>query len=486
MDAGAAIAKAVANDRGEWAMSLDSPLKPGTHDLAIRTTSGDKKSVAISDQRVAVSIAESKKENPLVVLSTPDGPSKVIEMPKAPPAAVAAAEPPAAGAGEPPAAGKPARPQAISLADAGAEKAVADKPSGAPQPISLADAGAEKGVAAEAPAAPHEEISLADAGAGKAVAETPVVADKPSSAPQPISLADAGAEKAVAEAPGTPQAISLADAGAEKGVAEAPKEPQPISLADAGAKKAVAEAPAATEKPAGAPPQEISLADAGVESAVAAPGETAAADAGKAPPAPAEPAPAPSAEVAATEPKKPAEPPKPAAPVPMVTISAVEADTGGGLYIAGMARTPETVRVYLDDKLLGDAKPTEGGTWLLEVHREMPSGTYRVRADQIDGKGEVLVRAEVPFERDIEVASLKPVGETGGAAGDSASGSMPEVETVIIKRTDNLWRISRRMYGKGVRWSTLYQANKDQIRNPRWIFPGQVFVVPTGDTSWKN
>ena len=100
MDAGAAIAKAVANDRGEWAMSLDSPLKPGTHDLAIRTTSGDKKSVAISDQRVAVSIAESKKENPLVVLSTPDGPSKVIEMPKAPPAAVAAAEPPAAGAGD--------------------------------------------------------------------------------------------------------------------------------------------------------------------------------------------------------------------------------------------------------------------------------------------------------------------------------------------------------------------------------------------------
>ena len=170
----------------------------------------------------------------------------------------------------------------------------------------------------------------------------------------------------------------------------------------------------------------------------------------------------------------------------MVTISAVEADTAGGLYIAGMARTPETVRVYLDDKLLGDAKPTEGGTWLLEIHREMPSGTYKVRADQIDGKGEVLVRAEVPFERDIEVASLKPVGETGGAAGASASGSMPEVETVIIKRTENLWRISRKLYGKGIRWSTLYQANKDQIRNPRWIFPGQVFVVPTGDTSWKN
>jgi nucleoid-associated protein YgaU len=499
MDAGSAIARAVANDHGEWAMSLDSPLKPGTHDLAIRTTSSDKKTGAISDQRVAVSIAESKKENPLVVLSTPDGPSKVIEMPKAPPTAIAAAEPPAAGAGDPAGGNPPAAPAAapppreISLADAGAEKGVAteapavtDKPA-AEQPISLADAGAEKGVAADAPATSHQEISLADAGAGKAVAETPAVADSPAGAPQPISLADAGAEQGIAEAKAGPQPISLADAGAEKGVAEATKEPQPISLADAGAEKAVAEAPAAAEEPpAAAPPQELSLADAGVDSAVAAPGETAAADAGTAPASAAEPAPAPSAEVAATEPKKPAEPPKPAAPVPVVTISAVEADTAGGLYIAGMARTPETVRVYLDDKLLGDAKPTEGGTWLLEVHREMPSGTYKVRADQIDGKGEVLVRAEVPFERDIEVASLKPVGEAGGAAGASASGSMPEVETVIIKRTDNLWRISRKLYGKGVRWSTLYQANKDQIRNPRWIFPGQVFVVPTGNTTWKN
>ena len=235
--------------------------------------------------------------------------------------------------------------------------------------------------------------------------------------------------------------------------------------------------------PAVTAPQEISLADAGVEKAVA-PEQPA-----KKPAAPSADAGKPAGEVAATEPAKPAEPEKPKPPVivPMVAISAVEADTAGGLYIAGMARTPETVRVYLDDKLLGDTRPTQGGTWLLELHRELPAGTYRVRADQVDGKGEVLVRAEVPFERDIEVATLKPVGEAGGGtAGATASGSMPAVETVIIKRTDNLWRISRKMYGSGVRWSTLYQANKDQIRNPRWIFPGQVFVIPSGDTSWKN
>jgi nucleoid-associated protein YgaU len=58
--------------------------------------------------------------------------------------------------------------------------------------------------------------------------------------------------------------------------------------------------------------------------------------------------------------------------------------------------------------------------------------------------------------------------------------------TLIIKRTDNLWRISRQLYGKGIRWSTIYQANKDQIRNPRWIYPGQVFVLPEGNVQWTD
>ena len=49
---------------------------------------------------------------------------------------------------------------------------------------------------------------------------------------------------------------------------------------------------------------------------------------------------------------------------------------------------------------------------------------------------------------------------------------------VIIRRGDTLWRISRRVYGRGVRYSTIYLANTDQIENPHWIWPGQVFDVP--------
>lgn len=49
---------------------------------------------------------------------------------------------------------------------------------------------------------------------------------------------------------------------------------------------------------------------------------------------------------------------------------------------------------------------------------------------------------------------------------------------VIIRRGDSLWRISRRVYGRGVRFSTIYLANDQQIRDPNRIYPGQVFRVP--------
>ena len=50
--------------------------------------------------------------------------------------------------------------------------------------------------------------------------------------------------------------------------------------------------------------------------------------------------------------------------------------------------------------------------------------------------------------------------------------------SVIIRRGDTLWQISRRIYGKGVRYTTIYLANEDQITNPDRINPGQVFGVP--------
>jgi nucleoid-associated protein YgaU len=49
---------------------------------------------------------------------------------------------------------------------------------------------------------------------------------------------------------------------------------------------------------------------------------------------------------------------------------------------------------------------------------------------------------------------------------------------VIIRRGDTLWRISKRVYGRGTRYSTIYTANIGQISDPNRIWPGQVFRVP--------
>ncbi|HTO29984.1 MAG TPA: LysM peptidoglycan-binding domain-containing protein [Pararhizobium sp.] len=50
--------------------------------------------------------------------------------------------------------------------------------------------------------------------------------------------------------------------------------------------------------------------------------------------------------------------------------------------------------------------------------------------------------------------------------------------SVIIRRGDTLWQISRRVYGAGVRYTTIYLANEDQITDPDRILPGQIFGVP--------
>ncbi len=42
----------------------------------------------------------------------------------------------------------------------------------------------------------------------------------------------------------------------------------------------------------------------------------------------------------------------------------------------------------------------------------------------------------------------------------------------------NLWRLARRAYGAGIRYTVIFLANRDQIRDARLIYPGQVFATP--------
>ncbi len=99
--------------------------------------------------------------------------------------------------------------------------------------------------------------------------------------------------------------------------------------------------------------------------------------------------------------------------------------------------------------------------------------------------GDMIARAVGPVIarelRGVEVAAAAPMTATdaGGARTIQQEPlTQSERNSVIIRRGDTLWQISRRVYGQGVRYTTIYLANEDQIRNPDVIQPGQIFGVP--------
>lgn len=49
-----------------------------------------------------------------------------------------------------------------------------------------------------------------------------------------------------------------------------------------------------------------------------------------------------------------------------------------------------------------------------------------------------------------------------------------------VVKGDHLWGIARKQahYGNGFAWPVIYNANRDQIKNPDLIYPKQVFKVP--------
>ena len=170
-----------------------------------------------------------------------------------------------------------------------------------------------------------------------------------------------------------------------------------------------------------------------------------------------------------------------------VTVEAVESEPDK-VFVAGTGKPGSSVRVYVDEEFQGEAKVGSSGRWLVEGEKNVSEGDVEVRADLLANDGNTVdARAAVTFEKEAEqqivLTKVVAAGEGSGSReqGASVNRSLP---VVIIRKGDNLWRISRRLYGNGIRYTTIYQANKSQIRNPNLIYPGQVFLTPAGDLSW--
>jgi nucleoid-associated protein YgaU len=173
-----------------------------------------------------------------------------------------------------------------------------------------------------------------------------------------------------------------------------------------------------------------------------------------------------------------------------MTIKAAEAESQT-LYVAGEAPAGSIVRVFANDELLGETSAASNGAWLLEVKKEVPVGVVDLQAEALsDGGEETIPAAEASqsFMRYADGVVLAPVvtASSEDRVPLSNASPLPQPHYVIIRRRDNLWRIARRNYGRGIKYQAIFAANRDLIRNPHWIYPGQVLVVPTRDRSWET
>ena len=50
--------------------------------------------------------------------------------------------------------------------------------------------------------------------------------------------------------------------------------------------------------------------------------------------------------------------------------------------------------------------------------------------------------------------------------------------TYTVVKGDSLSKIAKELLGDARKWRAIYEANKDQIKNPDLIYPGQVLKLP--------
>ncbi len=145
-----------------------------------------------------------------------------------------------------------------------------------------------------------------------------------------------------------------------------------------------------------------------------------------------------------------------------VSIDTVVYDAEGDVALGGRSvRSSADIQIYIDNQPIIRARATADGNWQAQL-AGIERGVYRLRVDELDEAAQVISRAEIPFERMTpEIAR-------------EASGP----EALIVQPGNTLWGMSVQQFGDGRRYMRIFDANRDQIRDPDLIYPGQVFVLP--------
>lgn len=154
-----------------------------------------------------------------------------------------------------------------------------------------------------------------------------------------------------------------------------------------------------------------------------------------------------------------------------VALDTITYDSDGNVVLAGRAQANDSVQIYLDNTSIASASVSPEGDWQTTLP-EVESGVYTLRVDEVSQDGQVVSRIETPFKRE-EAEKVAEVLQEETANPDF------QVAMRTVQPGNTLWAIARERYGKGIMYVLVFEANRDRIRNPDLIYPGQVFVLPT-------
>ncbi|MGN8152056.1 LysM peptidoglycan-binding domain-containing protein [Agrobacterium sp. 22094] len=422
---GEVIAKTPVEGSGDFAAVLDNPLPPGDHELVLRATGKDGK-VSESSEVATVSVPAQKNGDLLAMVTTPGKASRVLTMPEAaPPALQAQAIPPAANGTQTPA----------SAAQSGNAASANATPETASVRVTAVEFdGSKIYIAGSAPAGTTIRALVDDTSVGESKAEASgsfvVEGDIQLSVGSHIITAEAlDASGKVTVRVRVPFSRPETDQAT-------------VAMQPSGAPAAQQNATASGKAPAAVTDQaafealrsEVSKAF-GILSGLFRDGKTPTLD-----------------EVAAA---------KSATVIALRSLSefrtAASADPAFTAFVAGISHKARS---------------------LLSLVEALPSDVAAV--------GKAISGLTARFEELNAAAPTTSAPANAGTPATDASGTKTFEQAplahsdsaVIIRRGDTLWQISRRVYGQGVRYTTIYLANQQQIQNPDLIEPGQIFDVP--------
>lgn len=148
---------------------------------------------------------------------------------------------------------------------------------------------------------------------------------------------------------------------------------------------------------------------------------------------------------------------QPPSVVSEITLDTIDYAATGDVVFSGRGVAENSVRVYVNNEPQ-QVGPIENGRWSVALP-DVDEGIYTVRIDSISETGQVTSRIESPFKREI------PNGDV-------------LTDSVTIQPGFTLWALAKQKYGAGMRFVQIYDANRDTIKDPDLIYPGQVFTLP--------